>query len=103
MTERVEPETVADSRPWLRRPRTKRTDRPERIPIPGDELVRNDLIAKEDGVTERTLNRGDKEGDSYTYVGGVKYRPYKKHKEYLASRIRRLNPARAARAARRRT
>jgi hypothetical protein len=71
----------------LSKQRAGRAQRPERIPIPGDELVRNDIVARDEGVTERSLNRGDAQGDPYTFVGGVKYRPLRAHQEFRASRI----------------
>ena len=54
-----------------------RLARPDRINIGEDELMRNDLIAKEQGTSERTVNRGDAHGAPFTYVGGSKYRPIK--------------------------
>ena len=66
-----------------------RSMRPERIDIGDDELVRNDLIAKAQGTSERTVNRGDAHGAPFTYVGGVKYRPQKAYRLFLASRIQR--------------
>lgn len=74
----------------------RRSKRPERIDLGDDEAVRNDILAKEEGTSERTLNRGDKDGAPYLFIGGVKYRPYREYKQYLASRIQRKNrtPAR---------
>ena len=63
--------------------------RPDRINIGEDELMRNDLIAKEQGTSERTVNRGDAHGAPFTYVGGVKYRPIREYRQYLISRIQR--------------
>jgi len=77
-----------------RKPRPKREDHPECIKIGDSEWKRNDLIAKDEGRSERDLNRGDKDGDPYTYVGGVKYRPVKEHHEFMATKVRRLNPPR---------
>jgi hypothetical protein len=65
----------------------RRQTRPERINIGDDELVRNDIIAKEYGATERTINRGDVKGAPFTYVGGVKYRPLKRYREFITSQI----------------
>jgi hypothetical protein len=72
--------------------------RPERINIGDDELVRNDLIAKEQGTSERTLNRSDARGAPFTYVGGVKYRPVKAYRQYLAEQIHRKGQPRRRRA-----
>ena len=66
----------------------RRANRPQRIDIGDDELVRNDLIAKEQGTTERTLNRDDARGAPFTYVGGVKYRPIHAYKKFLAGKIK---------------
>jgi hypothetical protein len=75
-----------------KRGRTKRSERAERIPLAdGEEAVRNDLIAKEQRTSERTVNRGDAEGAPYLYFGGVKYRPIKEYRAFLAGRIQRRN------------
>lgn len=68
-------------------PLGRRAQRPERLTISGEEWVRNDIVAKEQGTTERTLNRGDAQGAPFTYVGGVKYRPERQYHEFLTSRI----------------
>jgi len=69
-----------------------RSARPERIDIGDDELVRNDIIARDERRSERGLNRGDADGAPYTYVGAVKYRPIKRYQKFLASRIRQAQP-----------
>jgi hypothetical protein len=43
------------------RSRPGRAERPERLIIGGKEFVRNDIIARDQGVTERTINRGDRQ------------------------------------------
>jgi hypothetical protein len=81
------------------RGRHPRSSRPERINLDGDEAVRNDLIAKEQGTSERTVNRGDADGAPFIYFGGVKYKPLKAYREYLSARIQRRNqPPRRQRA-----
>jgi hypothetical protein len=77
------------------RGRRTRSSRPERIDIGSDELVRNDLIPQELGLgtSERTVNRGDKDGAPYTYIGGVKYRPINAYRQFLASCVERRNQA----------
>jgi hypothetical protein len=65
----------------------RRHTRPERISIGTDELVRNDLIAREQGASERSINRGDAKGAPFTYIGGIKYRPIKAYREFLAAQI----------------
>jgi len=62
--------------------------RAERIEIADDVLVCNDLIAREQGVSERTINRDDAKGAPFTYIGGVKYRLIKAYKAFLASKIK---------------
>jgi hypothetical protein len=77
----------------------RRDRRPERINIGDDEFVRNDIIANEQGVSERTLNRDDRNGAPFALVGGVKYRPIRRYREYLAKRIQVKNqPPRRRRA-----
>lgn len=75
--------------------RRRRAKRPERIDLGGgEEAVRNDLVAAANGTSERTLNRADKDGAPYLFVGGVKYRPINEYKKFLASRVQRMNPPR---------
>jgi hypothetical protein len=91
MSEQSGPDADQD---WRHKPRVKRSARPERIDLGEDVLIRNDVIAKEEGRSERDLNRGDKDGDPFTYVGNCKYRPQRGHREFMISKIRRLNPPR---------
>lgn len=79
----------------------RREMRPERIDLgDGDEAVRNDVIAKGEGVSERTLNRGDAEGDPFLMFGGVKYRPLRRHQEFRRTQIQiRNQPQRRSRRA----
>ena len=67
--------------------RRLRTTKPERIDIGTDVLVRNDILAGEHGVCERTLDRGDAKGAPYTYIGGSKYRPINAYREFVAAGI----------------
>jgi len=85
--------------PEIAPPPRGRNNRPERIDIGDDVLVRNDLIAHEEGTTERTVNRGDAHGAPFTYVGGVKYRPLRRYQAWRVSRIQQRNPARGPRRA----
>jgi hypothetical protein len=71
--------------------RRARSAHPERIPLNNDELVRNDLIAAELGISVRTVDRGDENGAPFVHVGGIKYRPIKAYREFLAGRIERKN------------
>lgn len=65
----------------------RRAQRPERIDLGDDEGLRNDLVAKQQGVSERTLNRGDAKGAPFIMIGGVKYRPIRAYRQFLASQI----------------
>jgi hypothetical protein len=65
----------------------RRRARPERIIIGGEEMVRNDVIAREEGDAERTLNRRDKDGAPFIYIGGVKYRPIERYHKFLLGQI----------------
>jgi hypothetical protein len=73
---------------WQRGTRP-RVERPERIPLGDDTLIRNDILASTYGSSERALNRGDAAGAPYVLVAGVKYRPERGYQEYLAGRIQR--------------
>jgi hypothetical protein len=69
-----------------------RAARPERIDIGDDVLVRDDILAKEKGITTRTLGRGDALGAPFTYIGNVKYRPQRAYHHFMASRIQVRKP-----------
>jgi hypothetical protein len=68
------------------------------IPLPnGDKLVPDaEWLAAAGGVTARTGTNWDNEGCPHTYIGGLKYRPWNEGFAWLASRIKRRNPRRAA-------
>jgi hypothetical protein len=71
-----------------RRPKRRfRSDRPERMNIGGEQMVRNDIVARDEGEAERTLNRRDKDGAPYLYIGGVKYRPIERYHRFMLGRI----------------
>jgi hypothetical protein len=67
-------------------PRCRETH-PERIAIGDEVFVRNDVRAKECAMSVRSLNRSDAEGAPYRFFGGVKYRPHKRHDEFLLKTI----------------
>jgi hypothetical protein len=67
----------------------RRQERPERIDIGTDVLVRNDIIAAVQGGSVRSLNREDARGAPYILINGVKYRPERGYREYLASKVQR--------------
>lgn len=65
-----------------------RVARPERIDIGDDVLERNDVIARREGRSVRSLDREDGFGAPFTFIGGVKYRPMRAYLEYRLSQIR---------------
>jgi hypothetical protein len=67
---------------------------PERISAGNTIFERNDITAARYGVTERTLNTGDKKGAPFQYFGGVKYRPLPDYDEHVLNGIRRRRPRR---------
>ena len=75
-----------------------RTLRPERIDLGDDIAVRNDIVAKEQGASERAVNRDDAKGAPYMYFAGVKYRPFPEYPEFLNSKIQTRRPSRRSRA-----
>jgi hypothetical protein len=74
------------------RDRRCRDMHPERIVVGDTTFERNDITAKRYGITERTLNNGDKEGAPYQYFGNIKYRPIKAHDAHVLARIRSQRP-----------
>jgi hypothetical protein len=79
-----------DSEPRLD-PR-RREAHPERITV-GDEIfLRNDVQAKQLGCSERSINRGDKHGAPFLFIGGIKYRPEQRYAAFLMSGIQVRNP-----------
>jgi hypothetical protein len=60
--------------------------------VDGKSCVRNDVLAREQRVTERTIDRGDRRGAPYLFVYGVKYRPEKLYGEFIASGIKAHKP-----------
>jgi len=65
---------------------------PERITIGGETFVRNDILAREQGESERSLNRGDKRGAPFRFFGGVKYRPQRLHAEFIMNTVQVRKP-----------
>jgi hypothetical protein len=71
-----------------RKPKRRfRSDRPERMMIGGEEMVRNDVLAREEGTTERTINRGDARGAPFIMLYGVKYRPIERYHRFMLAQI----------------
>jgi hypothetical protein len=74
----------------------RREAHPERIRIGGESgeiFVRNDVLARELGESERSLNRRDKFGAPHVFLGGIKYRPEKRYAEFILASIRVRRPA----------
>jgi hypothetical protein len=66
----------------------RREAHPERIVIGDEVFVRNDIKAKAQGESERSLNRGDKDGAPYRFFGGVKYRPERRYDQFVLKSIK---------------
>jgi hypothetical protein len=79
----------------------RREQHPERIEIGGEGFLRNDIQAKQLGCSERSVNRGDKDGAPYVFIGGIKYRPEKRYAAFFMKRIQEGKPQTAKRKQRR--
>ncbi len=68
------------------------------IPLPnGDVLIPDGEFAKKLGVTRRTLGNLDHDGCPFVMIAGLKYRPLNEGLDFIASRIKRMNPRRSQR------
>jgi|SRR6516225_78345 hypothetical protein len=67
--------------------RRRREHHPERIEVGGVVLIRNDIQAKQLGISERAVDRGDKHGAPFLFVGRIKYRPEQRYADFILSRI----------------
>jgi hypothetical protein len=65
----------------------RREAHPERIVIGGEVFIRNDIQAEQLGCSERSVNRGDKDGAPFLFIGGVKYRPERRYANFLLNSI----------------
>ena len=65
---------------------------PERITVGGEVFIRNDVLARDQGESERSLNRGDKRGDPFIFFGGIKYRPQRLHAEWVMRSVQIRQP-----------
>jgi hypothetical protein len=65
---------------------------PERLKIAGQEFIRNDVQAKELGISERSVDRGDKLGAPWLMIGNIKYRPVQGFADFLLSRVQTRKP-----------
>jgi hypothetical protein len=87
------PMTITESAAMRRgRGGRHRSTRPERITLGDIEYVRNDVIARELDVSERTVNRDDKKGAPYRFFAGCKYRPIEQYAAFIASGIQTRKP-----------
>jgi hypothetical protein len=62
----------------------------------GDKLIPDGEFAQQLTVVRRTLQNWDREGLPFVLIGNRKYRPLKEGLTWIASRIKRRNPRRAA-------
>jgi hypothetical protein len=90
----TETETKLDKR--------RKAAHPERITVGHVVFERNDVRAAHLGVSERTLNRDDRDGAPYRLFGNVKYRPVEQHNAFILTGIRQDKPT-APRKRRRKT
>src|SRR5262249_38373667 len=70
----------------------RREAHPERITVGDEVFVRNDIKAKELGESERSVNRGDRHGAPFLFIGGIKYRPEKRYAAFIMDRIQERKP-----------
>jgi len=78
------PEQRLDSR--------RRELHPERVAIGDETFIRNDVQAKQLGCSERSVDRGDKHGAPFLFIGGIKYRPEKRYAAFIMGRIQVRKP-----------
>lgn len=66
---------------------------PERIPLEDDELLRDDIFCLEvlAGSSRRSSKRQEAKGLPYVMVRGIKYRPLRGGRAWLAGQIQRPN------------
>jgi hypothetical protein len=66
--------SITESAAMPRRGGRPRSMRPERITLGDIEYIRNDVLAKQLGCCERTLNRGDRERYAAFIASGIRAR-----------------------------
>ena len=83
----------------------RREAHPERITVGNEVFVRNDVQAKQLGCSQRSVDRGDKHGAPFLFIGGIKYRPEKRYAAFIMDRIqvRKPMPKRSQKKTRKRT
>ena len=69
-----------------------REGHPEQIVVGDETFIRNDKMAEKHGVSERTVNRGDRDGAPYRFFGGVKYRPKARYDQFILNSIQAGKP-----------
>jgi len=77
-----------------------RETHPERITVGNVTFERNDVVARRYGISERSLNRGDKSGAPFKYFGNIKYRPMPDHDNFVLRSIQQFEPSLKRRARR---
>jgi hypothetical protein len=80
----------------------RREAHPERIAVGDETFIRNDKLAEEYGVSERSIDRGDRDGAPFRFIGGVKYRPKSRYDQFIINSIQEGKP-RAPKGKRRRS
>jgi hypothetical protein len=70
----------------------RREAHPERIAIGDENFERNDVRAKNLHMSVRSLNRGDRLGAPFVFLGGVKYRPVERHDAFILASIQVRKP-----------
>ena len=65
---------------------------PEQIVVGDETFIRNDKMAERHGVSERTVNRGDRDGAPYRFFGGVQYRPKGRYDQFILNSIQEGKP-----------
>ena len=70
----------------------RREAHPERVAIGGETFERNDVRARTLHMSERSLNRGDRLGAPYVFLGGIKYRPVERHDAFILASIQQRKP-----------
>jgi hypothetical protein len=70
----------------------RRETHPEHLAIGGETFVRNDVRAKALHMSERSLNRGDRQGAPFLFIGAVKYRPVERHDAFILASIQTRKP-----------
>jgi hypothetical protein len=76
-----------DTSPKRRLDPRSREAHPEHIVVGDETFIRQDKMAERHGVSERTMQRGDRDGAPYRFFGGVKYRPERRYDQFILDSI----------------